>query len=80
MCLQSQLVSTRNSLDATRDEVKRLEQQLKSAQQTSEATITSMSKQHESVVQALKTKVLWNSIVYYIIVTIATYPPPLFET
>ena len=57
ICLQSQLVSTRNSLDAARDEVKQLEQQLTTAQQTSEATITSMSKQHESVVQALKTKV-----------------------
>ena len=69
ICLQSQLASSSSSLAATREEVKRLELQLKSAQQTSEATITGMGKQHASVVKALETKVQCNSTVHYIVIT-----------
>ena len=74
ICLQSQLASSSSSLAATREEVKRLELQLKSAQQTSEATITGMGKQHASVVKDLETKVPRNSIVHYIVITAGSYP------
>ena len=55
--MQSQLASSSTALAAAREEVKKMDIQMRTNQQTSEATIANLNKQHAAVVQTLERKV-----------------------
>ncbi len=65
-CSQSQLATSSTALAAAREEVKRMEFQMKKSHQTSEATIAALHKQHAAVVQQLEHKVCIMSFIEYI--------------
>ncbi len=55
--LQAQLVSNTTTLSATKEEVKKLETQLKSLVGDSEEIVSSLNKKHNAVIKSLEEKV-----------------------
>ena len=55
--MQSQLTTSNTTLAASKEEVKRLELQLKKAKNETEVTVSGLHKQHASVVKVLEDKV-----------------------
>ncbi len=57
LCYQSQLASSSTALTSAKEEVRKMEAQLKKKHQTSDATIAALQREHASVVQLLENKV-----------------------